>query len=70
MAIGHEGQILRSDDGGKNWKELAFDKENGEPLMSIARLPSGAWLAVGAFGRADFQRRRQDLEQSRNHRRR
>lgn len=70
MAIGHEGQILRSDDGGKNWKELAFDKENGEPLMSIA-------LAFGRLAgrrrlrpRADFQRRRQDLEQSRNHRRR
>ena len=50
MAVGHEGQILRSDDGGKRWKELAFDKERGEPLMSIARLPSGHWLAVGAFG--------------------
>ena len=52
MAVGHEGWILRTQDGGKTWEEVAFDKENGEPLMSIAQLPSGEWVAVGAFGRA------------------
>jgi photosystem II stability/assembly factor-like uncharacterized protein len=52
MAVGHEGWILRSTDGGLSWKEVAFDENNGEPLMSIAKLPSGQWLAVGAFGRA------------------
>ena len=52
MAVGHEGWILGSRDGGLNWQELAFDDTGGEPLMSVARLPSGAWLAVGAFGRA------------------
>ena len=52
MAVGHEGWILRTTDGGLNWQEVAFDEKNGEPLMGIARIPSGAWIAVGAFGRA------------------
>lgn len=52
IAVGHEGWILRTSDGGLSWKEAAFDERNGEPLMSVARLPSGAWIAVGAFGRA------------------
>lgn len=51
LAIGHEGWILRTTDGGRRWQEVAFDKEAGEPLMDVARLPSGDWLAVGAFGR-------------------
>ena len=52
LAVGHEGWILRTGDGGLSWQEVAFDEKNGEPLMSVARLPSGAWIAVGAFGRA------------------
>lgn len=52
MAVGHEGWILHTTDGGLHWKEVAFDEKNGEPLMSVARLPSGDWIAVGAFGRA------------------
>ena len=52
MAVGHEGWILKTSDGGLTWTEVAFDEQNGEPLMSIAQLPSGAWLTVGAFGRA------------------
>jgi photosystem II stability/assembly factor-like uncharacterized protein len=51
IAVGHEGWILRSEDGGASWKEVAFDPNGSEPLMSVARLPSGHWLAVGAFGR-------------------
>lgn len=52
MAVGHEGWILRTNDGGLSWKEVAFEEKNGEPLMSVARLPSGAWIAVGSFGKA------------------
>ncbi len=52
MAVGHEGTILRTRDAGLSWQELAFDEENGEPLMSVAQLPSKEWIAVGAFGRA------------------
>ncbi len=52
MAVGHEGWILRTTDGGRSWTEVAFSESNGEPLMGIARMPSGAWITVGAFGRA------------------
>lgn len=52
MAVGHEGTILRTKDGGLSWQELAFDEKNGEPLMSVAQMPSKDWVAVGAFGRA------------------
>lgn len=52
FAVGHEGWILRTRDGGGTWEEMAFSEKNGEPLMSVARLPSGDWITVGAFGRA------------------
>ncbi|MGE8320878.1 MAG: WD40/YVTN/BNR-like repeat-containing protein [Comamonas sp.] len=52
LAVGHEGWVLRTRDGGRTWEEVAFSDKNGDPLMSVARLPSGTWLAVGAFGRA------------------
>ena len=52
FAVGHENWILRTRDGGASWEELNFKPKNGEPLMSIARLPSGHWITVGAFGRA------------------
>ena len=50
LAIGHEGWVLRTTDGGEHWQEVAFDDAFGEPLMDLARLPSGEWLAIGAFG--------------------
>ena len=34
LAVGHEGWILRTTDGGLNWQEVAFDEKNGEPYMS------------------------------------
>lgn len=52
LAVGHEGWILRTTDGGLSWTEVAFDEKNGEPLMSVANLQGQRWLAVGAFGRA------------------
>lgn len=48
IAIGHEGWILRTTDGGKSWQEVAFNA-GGEPLLSVNQLPSGTWMAVGAF---------------------
>ncbi len=48
IAIGHEGWILRTTDGGKSWQEAAFNPES-EPLLSVNQLPSGIWMAVGAF---------------------
>ncbi|MBV0934714.1 WD40/YVTN/BNR-like repeat-containing protein [Marinobacterium weihaiense] len=51
LAIGHEGWILKTTDGGRNWDEVAFNP-GGEPLLSVNRLPSGVWMAIGAFGQA------------------
>ncbi|MCP8689986.1 WD40/YVTN/BNR-like repeat-containing protein [Marinobacterium sedimentorum] len=48
IAIGHEGWILRTTDGGKSWQEVAFNP-GGEPLLSVNQLPSGIWMAIGAF---------------------
>lgn len=55
LAIGHEGWILRTNDGGLNWQEVAFNP-GGEPLLGIHLLPSGAWVAFGAFGQALISR--------------
>lgn len=52
FAVGHEGWILRTTDGGASWQEVHFDEKHGEPLMSVAQLPNGDWVSVGAFGRA------------------
>jgi photosystem II stability/assembly factor-like uncharacterized protein len=51
IAVGHEGWILRTEDGGNSWREVAFDASgNDGPLMSAARVAPGRWIAVGAFG--------------------
>ena len=52
LAVGHEGWILRTTDGGLNWQEVAFDEKNGEPYMSAANVQGQQWIAVGSFGRA------------------
>lgn len=51
VAVGHEGWILRTEDGGRSWHEAAFDASGSNgPLMSAARVAPGHWIAVGAFG--------------------
>ncbi|CAM4228623.1 Glycosyl hydrolase [Comamonas aquatilis] len=56
IVVGHEGWILRTTDAGSTWQEMSFDKQGSEPLMSIAHLPSGDWVATGAFGRAQISK--------------
>lgn len=54
VAVGHEGWVLTTRDGGVSWDEVHFDKDPGSAnaLMGVQRLPSGMWLAVGSFGTA------------------
>ncbi len=53
LALGHEGLLMRSTDGGKSWEEIRFtDDGMGEALQSAIQLNDGRWLAVGAFGMA------------------
>lgn len=55
LAIGHEGWILKTRDGGRTWQEVAFNP-GSEPLLGIHLLPSGDWVAFGAFGQASISR--------------
>lgn len=52
VAVGHEGWVLTTADGGVSWDEVHFDKNPNaaNALMGVERLPSGMWLAVGSFG--------------------
>ena len=52
LAIGHEGWILQTVNGGRHWQEVAFNDNSSDPLFSLAKFPSGRWLSVGAFGKS------------------
>jgi photosystem II stability/assembly factor-like uncharacterized protein len=51
FAGGHDGWILRSEDGGRNWQEVFFDTEYAEPVLAISGPHQGRMYAVGGFGR-------------------
>lgn len=50
LAVGHDGWIVRSEDGGETWKEVAFDEQRPDPLLGIAGPFDGRLFAFGAFG--------------------
>lgn len=50
LAVGHDGWIVRSTDGGETWKEVAFDEQRPDPLLAIAGPFDGKLFALGAFG--------------------
>lgn len=50
LAVGHDGWIVRSADGGETWKEVAFSTERPDPLLGIAGPFDGKLFAFGAFG--------------------
>jgi len=50
IAVGHDSWILRSEDGGKTWKEALFDGEKSLPVMGVAGPFDGKLYAFGAFG--------------------
>lgn len=49
IAVGHDGWIVRSTDGGKTWKEAVFTAES-DPLLGVAGPFDGRYYAYGAFG--------------------
>lgn len=50
LAVGHDGWIVRSEDGGETWKEVAFDQARPDPLLGIAGPFDGTLFTFGAFG--------------------
>jgi photosystem II stability/assembly factor-like uncharacterized protein len=49
LAVGQDGWIVRSTDGGETWNEVAFDTEHTDPLLSIG-VAGDKVFAVGSFG--------------------
>jgi photosystem II stability/assembly factor-like uncharacterized protein len=50
LAVGHDGWIVRSEDRGETWKEVAFNAERPDPLLAVAGPFDGKLFAVGNFG--------------------
>ena len=50
LAVGHDGWMVRSEDNGETWKEVAFNTELSDPLMGVAGPFDGTLYAFGAFG--------------------
>lgn len=50
LAVGHDGWMVRSEDKGETWKEVAFNAELSDPLMGVAGPYDGKFFAFGAFG--------------------
>jgi len=50
MAVGHDGWLVRSEDGGETWTEAAFNADLSDPLMGVAGPYDGKFYAYGAFG--------------------
>lgn len=49
IAVGHDGWILRSEDRGESWSEVAF-AEGTDPLLGVSVLVGERIFAFGAFG--------------------
>jgi photosystem II stability/assembly factor-like uncharacterized protein len=50
IAAGHDGWIVRSEDRGESWKEVAYDASRPDPVLGLAGPFDGKLFAVGAFG--------------------
>lgn len=48
--VGHDATILRTDDGGQNWKLQNFQPELEKPFLDVFFIDSSTGLAVGAYG--------------------
>ena len=50
IAVGHDGWIVRTVDGGAHWSEVRFDRQHSDPLLSVWGNASGLVFASGSFG--------------------
>nr|WP_225776936.1 YCF48-related protein [Pseudomonas sp. Marseille-Q3773] len=49
-AVGHDAQVLASNDGGATWSKQFEDLAREAPLLDVAFLDAGHGFAVGAYG--------------------
>ena len=50
IAVGHDGWIVRTVDGGEHWSEVHFDRKHSDPLLSIWGAGDGPLYVTGSFG--------------------
>jgi photosystem II stability/assembly factor-like uncharacterized protein len=50
VAVGQDGWIIRSTDGGAQWDEVNFEADLTEPLLDVSGPHDGVVHAVGGFG--------------------
>ncbi len=50
--VGHDGTVLRTDDGGLSWTLQHFDAEWGKPFYDVLFLDEQNGMVIGANGRA------------------
>lgn len=49
-AVGHDGAILNTADGGASWTSQRYDAAQNQPLLDVVALDATHALAVGAYG--------------------
>ncbi|MFA5941808.1 MAG: YCF48-related protein, partial [Sinimarinibacterium sp.] len=49
-AVGHDGAILHTDNGGASWTLQRYDAAQNQPLLDVVALDTTHALAVGAYG--------------------
>ena len=50
VAVGHDGAILKSASGGRNWRVMNYVPEEERPLLDVWFADQDHGLAVGAYG--------------------
>ncbi len=50
FAVGHDGVILQTQDGGETWIRRHYDTRAGGPLMDVLPFADGRVMAIGAYG--------------------
>lgn len=50
LAVGHDQVILRTEDGGKTWKQVFSDAAAETPILDVIVLDAQRAIAIGAYG--------------------
>jgi photosystem II stability/assembly factor-like uncharacterized protein len=50
IAVGHGGSLVRTEDGGTSWKQVAIEEAGEDSLLGVTFLGGDHFAAYGAFG--------------------